>query len=103
MLRTYARTGKMVAVLMSVNLDLSSVCDFYAGVSLPCPYPLVLVFLEWVVMLGRGGRATGGGCADWVHRLIKEAGIAAKMAGERGVTARSVRKVRRRCLMRFKG
>ena len=36
-------------------------------------------------------------------RLVKEAGIKSKQAGERGVSARSVRKVREQCLRKFKG
>ena len=36
-------------------------------------------------------------------RLMKEAGIEAKRSGERGVSSRSVRKVRERCLRGWKG
>lgn len=39
----------------------------------------------------------------FVYRLINEASITAKQAGERGVSARSVRRVRERVLRGFKG
>ena len=37
------------------------------------------------------------------YRVMKEARIQAKQSGERGVTAKSVRKVREGCLRKFKG
>ncbi|PSN68169.1 hypothetical protein BS50DRAFT_573129 [Corynespora cassiicola Philippines] len=41
--------------------------------------------------------------ALFMQELVKEAGIKSKQAGERGVSARSVRKVREQCLRKFKG
>ncbi|KAJ4348626.1 uncharacterized protein N0V89_010004 [Didymosphaeria variabile] len=41
--------------------------------------------------------------ALFMQEVIKEAGIASKRSGERGVSARSVRKVREGCLRKFKG
>ncbi|ORY15464.1 hypothetical protein BCR34DRAFT_558858 [Clohesyomyces aquaticus] len=39
----------------------------------------------------------------FLMELVKEASIASKQSGERGITARSVRKVRENCLRKFKG
>ncbi|EGR48580.1 hypothetical protein MKX07_000156 [Trichoderma sp. CBMAI-0711] len=39
----------------------------------------------------------------FMNRLIKEAAIHAKQSGERGLTARSVRKATRDALAKFKG
>ncbi|KAF2243479.1 hypothetical protein BU26DRAFT_523778 [Trematosphaeria pertusa] len=41
--------------------------------------------------------------ALFMQELVKEASIASKQAGERGLSARSVRKVREGCLRGFKG
>ncbi|KAF1926518.1 uncharacterized protein M421DRAFT_6802 [Didymella exigua CBS 183.55] len=39
----------------------------------------------------------------FVQELMREAGIRAKMAGERGVSAKGIRRVREGCLRRAKG
>ncbi|KAF2688922.1 hypothetical protein K458DRAFT_293605 [Lentithecium fluviatile CBS 122367] len=41
--------------------------------------------------------------ALFMQDLIKEASIASKQSGERGISARSVRKVREGCLRKYKG
>ncbi|KAF1952011.1 hypothetical protein CC80DRAFT_495642 [Byssothecium circinans] len=41
--------------------------------------------------------------ALFMQELVKEAAIASKKSGDRGVSARSVRKVRETCLRKFKG
>jgi hypothetical protein len=38
-----------------------------------------------------------------MQELLNEAAIQSKLKGERGISARSVRKVRERCLRGFKG
>ncbi|KAF2016744.1 hypothetical protein BU24DRAFT_347756 [Aaosphaeria arxii CBS 175.79] len=48
----------------------------------------ILVFLNYTLFL---------------QEVMKEARIESKKAGERGVSARSVRKVRENCLRKFKG
>ncbi|KAF2280480.1 uncharacterized protein EI97DRAFT_391631 [Westerdykella ornata] len=48
----------------------------------------ILIFLNYLVFM---------------EELLKESSIASKQAGERGISARSVRKVREGCLMKFKG
>jgi hypothetical protein len=49
----------------------------------------------------------GKKCAatTWLTRnsLLKEANIKSKQSGERGISARSVRKVRALCLAKYKG
>ncbi|KAF3034879.1 hypothetical protein E8E12_003119 [Didymella heteroderae] len=39
----------------------------------------------------------------FMQELVQEAGIRAKQAGERGVSAKSIRRVREGCLRRAKG
>ncbi|KAK4458108.1 hypothetical protein QBC42DRAFT_27505 [Cladorrhinum samala] len=48
----------------------------------------VLIFLDYMLFM---------------QNLVKEAGIEAKQGGERGITARSVKKVTANALAKFKG
>ncbi|KAF2179103.1 hypothetical protein K469DRAFT_674789 [Zopfia rhizophila CBS 207.26] len=48
----------------------------------------ILVFLNYTLFL---------------QELMKEASIKSKQSGERGISARSVRRVREHCLRKFKG